>query len=410
MQSLYRKLLEVEIRHDYFQLPTPGTNYPADYDISAIIEIVPSMKTAKLMRDHRLLFKQTRTGFTIYAAAEFINSGTGYATIIDADSDVWLSFYWMLRDSRFVNYTNHRLNEKDKKIYYFSNRTGSQLGTITYLNHAIPAFGVTYPNETAYHLGDIVSEGGQTYEMIDMESPAINFTANASKWQSINPAVINYVNPFDRMKWQSTQFHHQRTNTNPGEFITYSLSDVNGSAVILQSIPGTNISQSEYRAPLLSADPVSHTLSLDHIDPGFYTLAINETGGPTSLSFYLLNETIQPELFAVSEFFMSGTSAPFQIITHNTGINRWILDDPAKIFLVRFRNRLTRWKYLKQDQTLFHQAPVPRPLTKTFSNYSIIVGPNTINLPDPAVDPILPEVDIPSKLLKNIYSTIFLNN
>jgi hypothetical protein len=410
MQSVYRLLLEVEIRHDYFQLPTPGTNYPADYDISAFIEIIPSIQTAKLMRDHRMRFKATQTGFSIYAEAEFINTATGYATLIDADPNLYFSFYWILRDHRLVNYSNHRLNEKEKKIYYFNNRTASQQATIIYLNQAIPPFGTTYPNESAYHLGDIISQGGQTLEMIDMESPATNFPLHVASWQSINTAVTNYVNPFDRLTWHSTQFHHKRPNTNPGEFITYQLFDVDGLPVALQIILGTNLSESEYRASLLATDPVDHTLSLDHLQPGKYSLTINELGGPTTSSFYLLNETVQPNLFAVSEFFVSGAAAPFRFITENTTIHRWILDDPAKTFLIRFRPRLTRWKYLKQDQTLFHQAPDPRPLTKTFSNYFIIVGTNTINLPDPTVDPIIPEIDITTKLLKNIYSQIFLIN
>src|SRR5580765_5489599 len=98
MQLVYRKLLEVEIRHDYFQLPTPGTNYPADYNIADFISIVPSDQTARLMRDHRMLVKTTRTGFSIYAESEFISTATGYATLVDPDLNMCLSFYWLLLD------------------------------------------------------------------------------------------------------------------------------------------------------------------------------------------------------------------------------------------------------------------------------------------------------------------------
>jgi hypothetical protein len=410
MQSLYRPLLQVEIRHDYFQLPIPGARYLADYDVSTFIEIIPSQATEKLMRDHRMRLKNTRTGFTIFVEADFISAAIGFASLIDAEPNLYFSFYWILQDHRLLNYTNYPLRETTRSIYYFSNRTASQQGGITYLNQPIPPFGATYPNETVYHLGDIVSQGGQSFEMIEMESPAINFPANINKWQSIDAAITNYVNPFDRLKWQSAQYHHLRNNNTPGEFISYQLQDANGIAVPLQTIPGTNLSQSEYRAPLASAAAVDHTLSLDHLKPGKYTLTINEVGGPTLDTFYLLNDTLVPNLFAVSEFFVSGAAAPFQFIANNIAINRWILDDPAKNFLIRFRPRLTRWKYLKQDQTVFHQAPTLRPLTKTFSNYSIVVGPDTINLPDPAVDPIFPDIDAPTKLLKNIFSQIFLIN
>ena len=410
MQSLYCKLVEVEIRHDYFQLPVTGTKYPADYDVSAFFEIVPSIETRQVLRDHRMVYKVTQTGIIVYAEAEFINAATGNATIVDINADLCLSFYWRLRDRRLINFTNYQLKENLRRIYYFSNRSSSQQGGILHLNHAIPPFGTTYPNETAYHLGDIVSQAGQTFEMIEMESPATNFPANASKWQSINTAVINYVNPFDRLAWHSANFKHTRANSNPGEFITYQLLDADGQNVPLQLIQGTNISEGEYRAPSSAAEKVNHTLSLGHVKPGRYTLIISEIGGPTIIEFYLLNTSEEPDLFAVSEFFISGVAAPFQIVQKNAVVNRWILDNPVKRFLVRFRPRLTRWKYLKQDQTLFHQAPDPRPLTKTFSNYSIVVGGNTVHLPDPGVDPIFPEVDTTTALLKNIYSQIFLIN
>src|SRR5436190_74874 len=409
MQSVYRRLFEVEIRHDYFQLPGPGTQYPETYNIADYISIIPSVETLQKMRDHKMICKTTATGFIVYVQAEFINTATGYATLVDIDPDLVLSFYWILTDRRFINYTNHRLREKDQRIYYFSNRSASQLGGITYLNQAIPAFGTTYPGETAYHLGVIVSQGGQSFEMIDTESPAINFPANVAKWQSINAAVIHYVNPFDRLPWQSVFYHHKRSNTTPGEFIFYKLIDVNGVPVDLGFITGTNLPQEEYRAPLNASDDVDNTLNFSHVAPGTYTLQIAEGGGTTNSTFYLLNKTVQPDLFAVSELFVSGAALPFRFVTKNIALGRWILDNPAKKFLTRFRNRLTRWRYLRQDQTIFHQAPTPRPLTQTFSNYTIVVGPNTINLPDPSVDPILPEIDVPTNFLKNIYSQIFLS-
>jgi hypothetical protein len=406
MQSVYRMLLEVEIRHDYFLLPSAGTHYTEDYDISSLIHISPSLETAKLMRDHKMVFKATRTGFAIYVQAEFISAAVGYATLIDVDPGMSLSFYWTLRDKRFINYTNQRLIENGKKIYYFSNRTGSQQGGITYLNKAIPSFGTPYPGETNYHLGDIISQGGQTLELIEMLAPTVGFTA--TQWQTINTAITNYVNPSDRLAWQSSYYHHQRPNISPGEFINYTILNADGLPVDLGFITGTNLPQSEYRAPVNAADAVNNTLNLGHLKPGRYSIQIAELGGTTTASFFLMNTTIQPDLFAVSEFFISGAALPFQFVTENVALKRWILDDPAKRFLVRFRNRLTRWRYLNQDQSLFHQAPAPRPLTKTFSNYSIVVGGNTVNLPDPPVEPVLPEIDTPTRLLKNIHSQIFL--
>jgi hypothetical protein len=184
--------------------------------------------------------------------------------------------------------------------------------------------------------------------------------------------------------------------------------NADGISVDLGFIANTDLPQNEYRAPLSAPDNVDNTLNFGYIKPGKYTLQIAEGGGTTTVLFYLLDRMVQPDLFAVSEFFVTGAAADFQFVTKNTAINRWILDDPAKNFLVRFSNRLTKWKYLKQDQTLFHLSPAPRPLTKSYSDYSIVVGGATVHLPDPSVDPIFPEIDIPTKHLKNIYSQIFI--
>jgi hypothetical protein len=408
MRSLYRKLLEVEIRHDYFLLPGPVEKYPAGYDISSVMDIAPSAQASKLMRDHKMVFRRTATGFIIYIQAEFISTAIGFASLVDIDPGISLSFYWSLKDNRFINFTNHRLREEEKRIYYFSNRSASQVGSITYLNKAIPAFGTTYPGEALYHLGDIVSEAGETHEMIEKEAPVIGFPGVPPKWQRINTSVVNYVNPGDRLRWQFPRFHHARPNTSPGEFITYKLLDSDAQPVDLGFIQGTGRPQNEYRTSLISSEAVDHTMDLSHLNPGKYSMEINELGAVTHQSFYLQDPVIIPDMFAVSEFFVTGAALPFQFITENTVLNRWVLDDPNKKFLVRFRNRLTLWKYLNQDQTLFHQAPAPRPLTQTYSGYQIAVPGGTLNLPDPGIDPIHPDPEPVTKLIRNIYSQIFL--
>ena len=409
MQSLYRKLLEVEIRHDYYLLPGPTEKYPASYDISQVIEITPSAQTSKIMRDHKMVWRPTATGFIIFIQAEFVSTPVGYATSVNIDPGIALSFCWSLKDRLFLNFTNHRLIEEKKKIYYFSNRTASQIGTSIYLNKAIPVFGTTYLGETLYHLGDIVSEAGETHEMIDKEAPIVGFPGIPSKWQRINTSVVNYVNPGDRLRWQTPRFHHQRPNTSPGEFITYKLLDADGQPVDLGFIQGTDQPQNIYRTSMIGSEAVDHTMDLSHIEPGKYSMEINEMGALTVDSFYLMDPMSMPSLFAVSDFFVTGAALPFQFITENAALNRWVLDDPNKKFIVRFRNRLTRWKYLNQDQTLFHQVPAPRPLTQTYSAYQIAIPGGMLNLPDPGIDPIHPDPEPVTNLIRNIYSQIFLS-
>src|SRR5450759_4118558 len=209
MQIVYRKLFEVEIRHDYFILPGVVEKYATDYKVSRLFSIQPSPDTARLMQDYKMIFRSTATGFVILINAEFINSTAVFVSSIDLKNELSFTFYWTLNDPYVLNYTNQRILERGKKIYYFSNRTGSMEGAVSYLNKAIPAYGTTYPGDPLYRLGDMVSEGGATYELIEKESPVINFPANAARWQKINNAVVNYVNPNDRISLQGSWYVHE---------------------------------------------------------------------------------------------------------------------------------------------------------------------------------------------------------
>lgn len=409
MQTVYRKLFEVEILHDYFLIPGAVEKYTTDYKVSGLFKIAPSPETKRLMEDYKMIFRSTASGFVILIKADFVASTSVYVSSIDLFNNLSFTFYWTLNDPLFLNYTNQRFLEQGKKIYYFSNRTSSIVGASLYLNKAIPAFGITYGNDPLYRLGDIVSEGGSTYELIQKESPIINFPANAALWQQINSAVVNYVNPDDRVVLQDSRFVYERVNTSPGEFITARLLDSNSQEVELGFIPGTSQPQNQYRTPLSGSDPVNFILDLSRISPGLYTLEISEISGITQKSFFLMHSMFKNDLFGVCSFFVSGTAIPFRFISEDIALNRWVLDNPHKKFRIRFRNRLTRWKYLNQDQTVFNEPVTPRPLSKTFSGYTVPgPGGTTINLPDPEVHKIYPELEVTTKLITNIYSTIFL--
>ena len=410
MQIAYRKLFEVEIRHDYFLLDAAATTYTTDYDIRNVFLIEPSKETAALMRDHRMIFRYTATGFAVLVSSELVTAPNLFATTIDFSSDLYFSFYWQLLDPYFENYTNRRLIEKGRQIYYFDNREGSVEAGIAYLNKAIVPFGTTYLNEPLYRLGDIVSESGKTHEMIDKDAPIIGFPGSPARWQLINTPVIHYVNPTSRITWQPPRFTYERPNTNPGEFIIASLFDTNNQPVDLGTIPQTNQPQNTYISSFNTLEPVNFRVDLSAFSAGKYRMDITDASGTTPQRFYLLDPLIKPDLYGVSEFFVTAPTAPFRFITEDPVSHRWILDTTPKKFQIRFRNRLTRWQYLKQDQTLFDQPPTPRPLTKIYSGYNIPgPGGTTIHLPDPAVNTIIPDVEAPTRLVKNIFSKIFLN-
>jgi hypothetical protein len=407
MKLTYRRLFEVEIKHDYFLLPGPGEKLPLDYDISSTLLIYPTRATEQLMKDYKMVFKTTATGFAIFISAEQITPPSSYASLIDLDPGLMLSFNWSLQNSHFLNFTNQRLKEREKSIYYFSNRSASSDAGTIYLNKGILPFGTTYLGETLYHHGDIVRETGETYEMIEKESPVVNFPANASKWQKISTSVVNYVNPHDRLHCRLGIFRHERVNTSPGELIEFDLLYADATPIDLGLVFGTDRPQREYIAPASGGDRVNHSIDLQHVKSGIYTMKISELGGITNHVFYLKQPFETFDLFGVSEFYVSGAASAFQFVTEDPVTKRWMLDASSKKFVVRFRNRSTRWKYLNQDLTLFNSPPDPRPLTRTYSGYEIITPDGPLKLPDPSVDRIVPEIE--TELVKNIFSEIFLS-
>jgi hypothetical protein len=407
MKATYRKLFEVEIKHDYFLIPGADEKMPLDFNLSNVIAIAPTPSTERIMRDHKMFVKNTPTGFVVFVQAERLDSLAADATMIDFDPSMTLSFQWLLRMPRFLNFTNQRLQESNRGIYYFSNRTGVQQGTTRSLNKPIVSFGTTYLGEARYHLGDIVNQGGETYEMIEKESPATNFPANLSHWQKISTSIVNYVNPSDRLRWRSGSYHHERVNSNPGEFIQYTLLDGAGNSIDLGFVVGTTRPQREYISSTTVGDRVNHVIDLSRVQQGRYTMLIHELGGTTSDEFYLANTADVPDLLGISDLFVGGNTAPFQFVAQDAVTKRWILDVAPKRFSIRFRNRTTKWKYLNQDKTLFHAPAAPRPLTRSYSGYQIAVPGGTLKLPDPNVDTIIPELE--TNLVKNIFSEIFLS-
>jgi len=244
--------------------------------------------------------------------------------------------------------------------------------------------------------------------MIDKDAPTGVFLP--AKWQLINTSVINYVNPGTRITWQQPRFEYKKPNTIPNEMIIANLFDTNNQPVDLGTIPLTNQPQNIYQSSFSTLDPVNFVMDLSAFSAGKYRMDIVESSGTTSQRFYLFDPMINPDLYGVSEFFVAAPLAAFRFITEDPVSHRWILDTMPKKFQIRFRNRLTRWQYLKQDQTIFDQPPTPRPLTKIYSGYNIPgPGGSTIHLPDPAVNTIIPDVKATTRLVKNIFSKIFLN-
>lgn len=406
MKILYRRCLEVNIQHDYYL--TPGGTLLQNHRISDLFDIVPSRETARLMRNHKIVLIKTPTGFILFVEAEKLPAPANFVTTVNLKEKLKFTFHWFLKDPFLANYTNQRIIEEGNKIYYFSNRDGSKEGATLYLNKGIVPFGTTYFNEPAYRLGDLMNRSSKTFELIVKNGSKTVFTP--ADWLQVNSAIINYVNPASKITWQFPRFEHKRNNTTPGETITYVLRDLDGQPVELGLIPGTSNPQNQYVTSTNASESVNYALNFGTIESGKYTLEISETSGMSTREFYLLDPIGLRDLFGVLELFVSVPTADFRFVQKDPVTNRWLLDDPHKVFLVRFKNRHTRWRYLKQDQTLFDEPADPRPLSGFYTGYQVNIAGTPTNMPDPGVTSLEPDIEASTRLVKNIYSKIYLTN
>lgn len=156
----YKPLFEVEILHSYF-LNDGNSDFLSMnvvnqkrrlklLDISEFINVIPSQETIKKMTGHHLVFKKSKSGFTVYSK---MADGTTNAPFINLADDLSLKFILKLKDPFFANYTNLVLSGKN--TFFFGNKKPSTEGaSFKY----IPKKNENTLISNAYQLSDIGSK------------------------------------------------------------------------------------------------------------------------------------------------------------------------------------------------------------------------------------------------------------
>lgn len=122
----YTLLFEATILHGYFLNDgETAFNAMADegkikmlskYKHDSFIEVNPTMETVTLLKNLKLLYKKTKTGFSIYSKVDELDP---VAPFINIPASLKLEFTMRTKDYQFENYTN--LKFSNTKLFYFSN-------------------------------------------------------------------------------------------------------------------------------------------------------------------------------------------------------------------------------------------------------------------------------------------------
>ena len=116
--SQYRPLFEVAVYHKYFLddgLTAFDDNEPlqkkqlANYNWNSFGKVIPTPQTSALLKNHRMLLKQTQEGFLVLTETEKVSDDpTTFKPLVTLDPELILDFYIQLTDAQFFNFTDNR--------------------------------------------------------------------------------------------------------------------------------------------------------------------------------------------------------------------------------------------------------------------------------------------------------------
>jgi hypothetical protein len=200
---MYQKIFDLQLWHDYY-LGQPGllTTPPNDYDISNLFSLIPTLNCQRILRNLRWLFRSQRYGAALFTEVD-TNRNNGIEdssyTKIAINRSYDLTFWLVVHDPHFANFTNLPLTPLRDRLYYFSNLSNNQYEKTLFLTQPLPSYRSFYPGNTSYRLGQLVTHGGKTWEALEDLLTAAR-SPNPQHWDAL-PAS-QYVSALDQYSRQ----------------------------------------------------------------------------------------------------------------------------------------------------------------------------------------------------------------
>ncbi len=354
MKSAFKPVLSLEIWHDYFlgQLYELDT-LPTEYDLSETIALIPTQECQIVLQNLRWLVRAQPQGSVLLAqidhTAENFSSKTGLLTpIVPIDVNARLTFWLVIRDRNFANYTNLLLDLPSNAIYYFSNRSGSQVGDRLYLTQPL----APYQSGAEYRLGQLVSyttpQSEMTLEAVQYQASASSVpqliqelnsssrkhtsgaTHRAGEWMQLPRG--QYVSSTDYLPRQDLVRSQTISSAKPGDQFQLSLVNLNNQSTFSHLVQVPN------HHPVNTDFPVN--LNFTGQLPGHYRLLLD--GNPID-EFILFNSIVGRDAFALVEISLNPLAVPtaFQLLHPDPKAGHL----QPKTYRIHFKNRATHWRY-----------------------------------------------------------------
>jgi hypothetical protein len=417
----YRRLLGVEIRHDYYLSADPAV-YQGDaalqqmtldeqtrsYDVSRLMALTPTPETTALMRDYRMVFRPNRWGYEVAMQVQALSGiwAGSYAPFLTLDQPLRLRMTLRPHTSYFSNFTNLPFHSMggERAIYHFTNRAANPVGaapdTQLYLSQPMAGF----DPQARYAAGSLLREGNALLEALVDNGPAP--ARLPAEWREIylgQTPHFQFVTEADRVPLRPSRFQHP-VNTGGLAFETLDLEVIDHLGQVLHRVRATS------EGPGISLTQVP--LNLDTLLPGRYQLVVRETNGTPvpalGLSFYLDDQLyLNPPLGLIELFHAPDGS--LGTYAWAASASPFALQQPT--YQLRWKNRATWWRYYypaapdltaaSSDVDYLDGNPAapnhrilitnaPQGLTQQYQRVVLANAQGDIHLPNPGVSAVFP--------------------
>jgi hypothetical protein len=369
MNVAFRSILNLEIWHDYYLGQSEQLDaLPAQYHISDTIALIPTRECQTMLRNLRWLVREQPSGAVLLAHIDASAVTDGLMPIVALDTSTCLTFWLVVRDRNFANYTNLPLDAPRNRIYYFSNRPGSQVGNHLFLTQPLPS----YQPESEYTLGQLVSYQNRsetaTLEAIQhqvsasstpqilsfdpangsLDNGSLNNGANSqnSSGEWLKLPSSQYVSVQDSLPRQSLVRTQPIAAAQPGQLLRFSLVNLNDQERWSLSV--------QVPPDHPAGEPWSVSLNFAGQQPGYYQLLLN---GKQIDQFVLFDPMAGRDAFGLIEISLhpKAVSPAFRLL--NT--NGKTFPSQPKTYRIRFKNRATRWRYRSERSHGFTATQLP---------------------------------------------------
>lgn len=413
----YDKLFSVELLHKY-----SADNACNDFTV------IPSAATKQLLGNYRIQVRQIANILNAWInldPAALESTPSVRKPFIIPEEGLQLTFFMILNNPLFFNYTNLPTANNNGSIYYFTNRNVNKGNNKNFLTGNLKDFATS-----SYSFEDILANGGSVYQSLKnnniTSSPAD--LSNINSWRQVlypdpNNPTSNIADPnrfmsaADVLSWLPSV---SRISFAPGQpitpVVTVNVSGYSGSGNYNNNLPAININNSDNHS--------SFPLDLSGLQQGKYLISVN---GFPQKPIYLNDELNRTKVFGVIEIFVeSSLAAPYLILNQQVA-HKNELNFP--LYTIYFLNRATIWKYILRRQSsatitdtginVFTTITPPAvPTTVIQSDFAIPLSENPLTTLKLDTQSIGPPSATPQRLSKDpndtsfkpvLYSEIFLN-